>query len=234
MRKRTPVILALAALVAGALQVQAQEDRRPGVAVFPFEDGGWTGMEAEDRQAMGVGLQQLLLNELKQNADLRIVERSALRDVLMQEQDLGASGRVDAETAARIGKLVGARYVVLATFTDLGGGQPMLAGRVVSVETSEVLKAEQALGDREQLYQMVVDLAGRVTAGVDLPALPAQMREERRERPIPPEALRLYSRAQVMQDLGRTEQAIQLYRQIADRFPAMTEASEALRQLQTE
>ncbi len=81
---------------------------------------------------------------------------------------------------------------------------------------------------------MVVDLAGRVTAGVDLPQLPARVQEERRERPIPQEALRLYSRAQVMQDLGNTQQAIELYRQIADKFPAMTEASEALRQLQGE
>lgn len=234
MLKRSPGLFAVAALLAGALQVQAQEqDRRPGVAVLPFQDGGWTNMEAADRQAMGVGLQQLLLNELQQNAGLRIVDRNTLRDVLMAEQDLGASGRVDAETAARIGRIVGARYVVLGTFTDLGGGQPMLAGSVVSVETSEILKAEQALGRREDLYQMVVDLAGRVTAGVDLPQLPAQVREERRERPIPPEALRLYFRAQNAQDLGNTDVAIQLYRQIADQFPAMTEASEALRQLQS-
>ena len=34
--------------------------------------------------------------------EMRIVERSILRD-LMAEQDLGASGRVDARTAARLG-----------------------------------------------------------------------------------------------------------------------------------
>lgn len=231
MSKRLPV-LAIAALIVGAVPIRAQEpDRRPGVAVFPFEDGGWSGMQAEDRAAMGVGLQQLLLNELKVNTELRIVDRSTLRDIL-QEQDLGTSGRVDAETAARIGQVVGARFVVLGTFTDLGGSQPILAGRIVSVETSEVLKAEQALGSAEELYQMVVDLAGRVTAGVDLPRLPAEVREERRERPIPPEALRLYFRAQNMQDLGQTDRAIALYRQIADQFPAMTEAAEALQQLQ--
>jgi hypothetical protein len=141
---------------------------------------------------------------------------------------------VDAQTAARVGKLVGARFVVIGGFTDLAGSQPTVTGRVVSVETSEVLKAEQALGKKDELYQMLVDLASRVTAGVELPALPSEQREARRSRPIPPEALRLYFRAQNLQDLGRTEQAIELYQQISQKFPAMGEAQEALRQLKSQ
>ena len=232
MRRSLAVVLALAMLPVAAVRAAAQEpDLRPGVAVFPFEDGGWTGMTADDRSAMSVGLQQILLNELSQNANLRIVERNILRQIL-EEQDQGTSGRVDAATAARIGKVVGARYVVLGTFTDLAGSQPTVTGRIVSVETSEVLKAEQSLGKKDELYQMLVDLAGRVTTGVELPALPSEQREARRSRAIPPEALRLYFRAQNLQDLGRTQQAIDLYQQISQKFPAMSEAQEALRQLQ--
>jgi TolB-like protein len=235
MRRWLAVVLAMAVLPVAVAQATAQEpDVRPGVAVLPFEDGGWMGLSTEDRAAMTVGLQQVLLNELSQNTNLRIVERNILRQILLEEQDLGASGRVDAATAARIGKVVGARYVVLGTFTDLAGSQPTVTGRVVSVETSEVLKAEQALGKKDELYQMLVDLAGRVTSGVDLPALPSEQREARRSRAIPPEALRLYFRAQNMQDLGRTQQAIDLYQQISQKFPAMSEAQEALRQLQSD
>lgn len=231
--RRFRVLLASALVLAAASPARAQTtDLRPGVAVFPFEDGGWMGMQKEDRLALGVGLQQILLNELEQNSGLRIVERNALRDVLMSEQDLGASGRVNAETAARIGRIVGAKYVILGTFTDLAGTQPTLAARVVDVETSEFLTAEQAIGKREDLYPMTVELAGKVTAGVDLPELPAPVREQRSQREIPPEAVRLYSRAQILQDLGQTDQAIQLYRQIQDKFPAMSEAAEALQQLQ--
>jgi TolB-like protein len=235
--RHTPVLPALAVFVVLAAVpagVAAQEpDRRPGVAVFPFEDGGWTGMEADDRGAMSIGLQQLLLNELSRNANLRIVERNALREILA-EIDLGTSGRVDANTAAQVGRLVGARYVVLGTFSDLGGSQPMLTGRVVSVETSEILEAEQVTGRKEELYRMVVQLSGDITEGVDLPALPAQERASRESRQVPPEAIRLYSRAQILQDLGRREQAIELYEQISRDFPALTEAQEALRQLKGE
>jgi outer membrane protein assembly factor BamD (BamD/ComL family) len=57
------------------------------------------------------------------------------------------------------------------------------------------------------------------------------VREERREREIPSEAVTLFSRAQVYQDAGRTEQAITLYRRITSEFPEMVEARQALLQL---
>ena len=40
----------------------------------------------------------------------------------------------------------------------------------------------------------------------------------------------LYSRAQLYADGGQTARAIQLYRQITEQFPDLTEAREALRQ----
>jgi TolB-like protein len=207
----------------------AQADRRPGFAVFPFSNGGSYGLAREDLDALGIGIQQMLLTELSQNAALRIVERSQLRTILA-EQNLLAENRVDPQTAARIGKIVGARYALTGGFIDLNGDFRM-DGHIVDVETTEIIKAEQIRGPRNDLYEMIVQFAGKVTADVKLPELPEPVREARKARKIPSEALTLYARAQVYQDTGRKDRAIELYRQIADRFPAMTEASEALRQL---
>jgi hypothetical protein len=74
-------------------------------------------------------------------------------------------------------------------------------------------------------------MAGRVVEGVSLPPLEVATVAQRRARAIPAEAVTLFSRAQVYEDGGRHEQAIELYRQIAQRFPEMSEAREALRQL---
>lgn len=229
-----PVLAFLAFLVAtSTLAAQdTQEDRRPGIAAFPFENGGshGAGAEAENFEGLEVGLQQLLLVELSQNTNLRVVERSRIRDI-MAEQDLLSEGRVDPQTAARIGKIVGARYVILGSFLDLAGDFHM-TGRVVDTETSEwVGRGQQVRGRRENIYDLLVDLASDITEGLDLPLLPAPQREARKEREIPPEAITLYSRAQVYEDAGRTEQAITLYRRITEEFPDMTEAQEALRQL---
>lgn len=229
MRRLPFVALLLTALVPGALRAQTETDTRPGIAVFPFTNGGSFGMEKEDLDALTVGIQQMLLTELDQNTALRVIERSRLREVL-GEQDLAASGRVDAETAAKVGKVLGARYAITGVFIDLNGNF-RLDGRIVDVETSEILKTAQVQDKLDNLYKMLFDLAGQITEDVNLPALPKQVREERREREIPAEAVTLYSRAQVYQDAGRKERAVEIYRQIAKDFPQMTEASEALRQL---
>jgi TolB-like protein len=210
-------------------QSQSQFDSRPAIAVLPFQNGGSFGPNSQDYDAFEVGAQQMMLTELAQNPALRIVERSVLRE-LIEEQNLATSGRVDPQTAARIGKLVGARYIITGTFADNFGDFRMDA-RIVDVETSVVVKAEQVRNRRENLYDVLVDLAGKMTAGVNLPPLAANVRNQRMDREIPPEALTLYSRAQVAADGGRTDRAIELYRSIVQQFPEMTEAQEALKQL---
>ncbi len=204
-------------------------DTRPAIAVFPFVNGGSYGQDAENFDALEIGVQQMLLTELAQNSSLRIVERSIIRDIIA-EQDLGASGRVDPQTAAGIGRLVGARYIVTGQFTDLYGDFRM-DGRIINVETSEIVRTDQVRDRREKLYDLIVELAGRMTTGANLPPLPAAVRNARLEREIPAEAVTLFARAQVYQDAGRTDRAIELYRSIQEQFPEMTEAREALRQL---
>lgn len=204
-------------------------DHRPGIAVFPFTNGGSFGKSAEDLAPLEVGIQQMVLTELAQNPALRVVDRSALRQI-MEEQNLGTSGRVDANTAARVGKLVGARYAVTGVFVDLSGNF-RLDGRIVDVETGEVVKSQEVHAKRDDLYNLLVQLAGKITKGVNLPPLADAVQQQRSSREIPAEAVTLYSRAQVYQDAGRTEKAIELYRQISEKFPQMTEAKEALVQL---
>lgn len=225
------------ALFFGAPQgALAQEDggddgRRPGVAVFPFTNGGSYGESAEDLEALTVGLQQMLLTELDQNDALRIVERARLKQIL-EEQDLAEEGRVDPSTAAEIGKLVGARYMVTGVFVDLYGDFRMDA-RIIDVETGEVIQTESVKGEKQEIYALLVDLSSQIAQGADLPALPAEVAQQRKEKEIPPEAVTIYSQAQVYQDRGRTEQAIELYQRLAQRFPDLTEAKEALDQLQS-
>ena len=94
-----------------------------GVVEFKNESGAawWGG-------GVGWELSGMLSNELVATRSFRVVERSKLESVI-QEQNLGASGRVSAGTGAQIGKITGADYVVMGTVTaferdvaDSGGG----------------------------------------------------------------------------------------------------------------
>jgi len=222
--------LALPVLFALPRSIAAQEaDTRPGIAVLEFSNGGSYGPKRENLDNLGVGMQKMLLTELQQNPAIRIVERSALKQ-LIEEQNLATSGRVDAGTAAQVGRLVGARYVVLGSFADLFGNFRM-DGRIVDVETGEVMYATSVQAKFERMYPLVVELAQKITSGVKLPPLAARVVRERSARVMPPEASELLSNAEAAADMGQKELAVELYRRMIREFPQYTEAREALQQL---
>ncbi|MGV6851635.1 MAG: CsgG/HfaB family protein [bacterium] len=111
MKYYTKLVLAVLMLVIVSGEALA---RKPVMAVAEFKNqsgaGWWRG-------GVGWELAGMLTNELASTGDFRLVERSKLQHVL-NEQDLGASGRVSSGTAARMGKLVGAQYLVMGTVTS--------------------------------------------------------------------------------------------------------------------
>ncbi len=217
------------ALVAALAPVAAAQDTRPGVGILPFENGGSIGADPYDLEALTVGLQQLIITELSMNSQLRLVERGRINQ-LLSEQDLGASGRVDANTAARMGRLVGAKYMIMGGFTDING-RMVLTARIVDSETSEIIKAEKVDDKRDNIYTMVVSLADRVTRGARLTPLSRQAMDQRKERNIPQEAVRLYTRAVLHEQRGEKDKAIELYERVVADFPQYTEAKQQLQQI---
>jgi curli biogenesis system outer membrane secretion channel CsgG len=222
-------MVTLAAVLATQVQAQGAQDTRPGIAVLPFDFGGSINAgDPELPEALGVGVQQLLITEFAANPALRVVDRSQIRQ-LLAEQDLGGSGRVDANTAAKIGKLVGARYMVHGSVSEYG--EFRIDARIISVETSEIVKTEKINGKRDGLYNLVTNLSNNITRGVNLPPLQRQAMEQRQNRSVPTEAVTFYSRALLYQDRGNQEKATELYNRALAIFPEYTEAQQGLQQL---
>lgn len=223
-------LIALGALAALSAQAPvAAQDTRPGVGVLSFENGGSYGLESEDYAAFEVGLQQMLITELAVNSELRLVDRSRIQEVLA-EIELGASGKVDANTAAQVGKIVGARYMIMGGFIDWYSDLRFDA-RIVDVETSEIIQAKFVRGKREDMFEMIVELADQVTRGADLRPLSKNLMEERKDIRLSEEAVRLYTKGLIYQDRGDNERAVELFSQVARDFPEYTPAQEALRQI---
>jgi len=64
-------------------------------------------------------IEDLVRQALMGTNRFRMVERTTATADIIGEQDLGASGRVDPKTAAKIGKLKGTEYTVKATIIEL-------------------------------------------------------------------------------------------------------------------
>lgn len=228
MRMRSLVgLIGLGFTGAAALAAQGGgQDTRPGIAVFAFANGGSYGAQKEDYDALERGMAGMLISELGANPALRVVERENVQR-LVDEQNLGASGRVDDQTAAKIGKIVGARYAVMGSFIDLYGDFRVDV-RVVNVETSEIIKTEKVSMQREHLFDLVRTLAGALNKDLNLPPLSRQASEQRMSRQIPTEALTYYSRALLYHDRGNHTQARVMFQKAIDVFPEYAEAKDGL------
>jgi TolB-like protein len=231
MKRMLTVLLALA-MAAPAVAQQAPSDTRPGMAVLPFENGGSFGRDREDFDALRGGIAAVLIEELAANPAVRVVDR-AITNQIIGEQNLARDGRVDAATAARIGRLVGARYMVTGSFIDAYGDFRVTA-RIIDVETGEIVKVvsnDETMRDRRQMFKIFQNVATKLMAGVNLPALPRQVAQAAERRNIPTDALTFYSRALLYEDRGDKPRAADYYRRATTAFPGYAQAEEGLRRV---
>lgn len=227
MQRRMLVSLALATLLAvPALQAQ---DTRPGIAVMPFTDGGSYGKDKEDFAALQKGLAGMMISELAQNSALRLVDRENIQAII-DEQKLGKDGYLDQATAAKVGKLVGAKYMIMGTFIDFYG-RVRIDARLVDVETSEVMKAVTSDKDqnkREEMFKILQNVSLKLMADTKLPQLSATQASAAKARNVPTEALNYYARALAYQDRGDKAKAAELFKAAITAFPDYTEAKAGL------
>jgi TolB-like protein len=230
MLRRT--VVSLLTLLLWLPAVARAQDTRPGIAVMPFQNGGSYGQDKENFDALERGIAGMLISELSQNPAARVVERENVQR-LLDEQNLGADGRVDAATAAKVGKLVGAKYMVMGTFVDLYG-RFRVDARLVDVETSEILKvvrSDPKLEKREEMFRLLQALAERLMAETKLPPLPSEVSKAAKARDVPTEALTYYSRALLYQDRGDTAKATEYFNKAITAFPDYAEAQEGLKKV---
>jgi curli biogenesis system outer membrane secretion channel CsgG len=179
---------------------------------------------------LAFGLADLLITDLQRSGQLLIVDRLRL-DALLREVQLVEAGRVDGATAPRVGKLVGARRLVLGTLSQRPGGQLAIDARIVDVATTEVRTGVAAVAPLADILAAEKEIAFRILGqlGVNLsPAARAQI-EERPTRNVA--ALLAYSRAVRYEVNGDYQRAATEYRAALRLDPAFTLAGERLSQV---
>lgn len=155
MKRISVVLLTLLFL----LSANAQLKKR--VAVSRFQDRSGTGYNH-----LGEGVADMLVTALVKSNKFSVIERQELEKVL-EEQKLGESGLVTAETAPKLGKLLGVELLVVGSVSEFGtkesqvsGGLSFISGgvktktaravvdvRLVNTVTGEIVAAEKKEGE---------------------------------------------------------------------------------------
>ena len=106
----------LLALLLGVFCVCAAQAATPRIAVVDFDAHQYSG------DLPGAQLADYVVDELVNTSLFDVIEREKLKS-LMSEMNFGLSGFVDGKTAAKLGKIYGATY--------------LMTGRVISVERED-------------------------------------------------------------------------------------------------
>jgi TolB-like protein len=219
---RRRVLLIGSAMTAARLALAAAA--KPTLAILFFDYNG----KDPDLQPLREGLAQMLISDFSA-APVRVVERARLK-ALLEEQKLGRSAEVDPATASRLGKLLGARFLVLGSYFDLKAVL-RLDARLVEVETGRVLRSVGANGPADDFWTLEQTLAQKLSAALK-EALPEFTEAARpRSTPVKSKTIATYGKALAEIDRGHKTEARKLLGEVVKEAPAFSLAKDDLNAL---
>src|SRR5436190_17546082 len=112
----------------GSAQAQTAKSKKKSVAVMDF-DFGTVGYHWWGDYDIGKGMADQVVDELVNEGSFRVIERKKL-DTVLAEQDFSNSDRADPSAAklAKIGKVLGVRYIISGSITKFGGEEKNYGG----------------------------------------------------------------------------------------------------------
>jgi len=117
---------------------------KPRIAVLDFDYSNVSNNWIWWWNTSAKGVSDILVNKLFESGNFRVIERSKL-EAILAEQNLGASGRIDASTAAKIGRILGVDTILIGSITEFnlergGGGVSVFGVAVGGGKTSANVK----------------------------------------------------------------------------------------------
>jgi hypothetical protein len=147
--------IATAGFTAPAVFAQQVEQSAPlPMAVFDFQ--------ATDRslEKKGGEVATLLNARLSILPDVFLVERQEI-DKILGEQEAGIAGTITADTAAKVGALVGAKVLVTGRVFE-AGGKVYVVAKIMSTETGRVYGELVTAKDFATIDPAIEELAGKI------------------------------------------------------------------------
>ena len=250
----------MAAALMTAPLIAAAQTASPVVAVLYFDNNSF-GKDRADYDGLGKGIADLLINDMATNPSMRVVERDRIQSIL-QEQALVSAKSVDPQTAVRLGKLLGAQYMITGGFMSDSKGTLLVTSRVINVETGAITNPVKLTSKGDDVLGLIGQLTQKLNTDLKLPApqvrtgdadlkrspgvssnpanpkqagRPAVTQTENPSAKTPKLDVKtalLYSKALDEQDSGHQQKAAELYRAVLQKFPDFGPAQHNLAKVQ--
>ena len=186
------------------------------VAIIYFDNsGGDPSMEKLKK-----GLADMLITDLSNVRMLDIVERDKLEAVL-KEQNLSNSKEFDPNTAAKVGKLLGAQIILTGGYFEMMGSL-RLDARFIDVETGKILKADGVDGVTSSFFNIQKQLSWKIINNLDVNLTPdekADIEAKQSNTEISYSDMIQYSRALDFYDNNKKIESKKLVEKLLAKYP---------------
>jgi len=149
-------------MIVGKKTIKLVGDRM-SIAVMPFQNKGAS-------KDLGEIILDKMITALFNQGRFKVIERSQL-DKVLQEQQLGASGIVDASTAAELGKGIGVDAIIIGSVAATPSGTLSIDARAIDTESATIIVAHDAYSGSADILSVkntIENLAQKFTTSIPL------------------------------------------------------------------
>ncbi len=206
-----PRILLIALLIClGAATRVASARSKPTVAILYFDNN--SGDKSLD--VLSKGFADMLITDMSSSGSVIVVEREKLQ-ALLDETKLQRSRFFDRKTAVKIGKGLGAHYVLSGSFIEV---KPLLRidMRMIDVASGKIVLSTQVKGGSHDIFRLEQQLVGDFLEKLNYKFYSVSLPPTK----VPDvDALLDYSRALALVDKGQEKQAAALMKKLVKKAP---------------
>lgn len=138
-------------------QSKDKQSKELTVAVFPFKVLG----NDPKYQHLGEGAAEALINQIIKSKALKIVEESQI-DKAINTLARNQTGLFEEESALDVGRMIDARFIVVGS-VDVLADKIAITGRVLEVETRQLLTSERIHGNLADAFALYDQFAASLT-----------------------------------------------------------------------
>jgi curli biogenesis system outer membrane secretion channel CsgG len=194
------------------------ESERPRLAVLYFED---QSTDTQSNRALSKGLCSMMTTGLSDSGEYEVVERARLQAVL-DELKLTRADTFDQQNVVSIGKLLGAKQLMLGSYFEILDTFRIDA-RLVEVETGVTVKAAGVEGRAEDFSVLVAQLVSKLK-GASRHKSDSRSHPSNHERAVSVLAVEVLGTAAELLDEGTIEAAGKIVDELLIKYPHFHEA----------
>ncbi|MFT3839479.1 MAG: CsgG/HfaB family protein [Myxococcaceae bacterium] len=211
------------ALLLTARPDAAGDKGRQTIAVLYFDNLTKQG----DFDVLRKGMADMIVTDLVAWDGLTVVDRLRLEEVLA-EQKLQHTKAFDQGTAVKLGRILGADYLLTGSLNS-SGGKVIIDAQLKKVTDSSVVISARSQGDPNHVFDVEQDLVDKVTRSIDVKVKDAGQRKRAKVPDL--DALIAYSKAVDLSDQGKVDEANAAISALVSKSPTFIMAREKREQI---